>query len=78
MRRMTTGALRAKYAEVFGEQSRSKSKAYLIKRIAWRMQANVDGTRSQRARQSITERELRPIATVADWAQQRRMWRAIG
>lgn len=26
-------------------------------------------------RESITERELRPIATVADWSEQRRMWR---
>ena len=27
-------------------------------------------------RERITERELRPIATVADWRKQRRMWRA--
>ena len=55
MRRMNTGTLRAKYSEVFGEQSRSRSKAYLIKRIAWRMQANVDGALSQRARQRAAE-----------------------
>jgi hypothetical protein len=55
MRRMTTGTLRAKYSEVFGEQARSRSNAYLIKRIAWRMQVNVDSPRSERARQRATK-----------------------
>ena len=55
MRHMTTGTLRAKYSEVFGEQLRSRSNEHLIKRIAWRMQANVDGARSDRARQRAAE-----------------------
>jgi hypothetical protein len=30
---------------------------------------------SERGRDQITERELRPIAALADWRKQRRMWR---
>jgi hypothetical protein len=37
--RMTPKDLRAKYAEVFGEEARSGNKAWLVKRFAWRMQA---------------------------------------
>ena len=40
MERMTVDQLRSKYAEVFQEPTRSRHKQYLIKRIAWRMQAN--------------------------------------
>jgi hypothetical protein len=31
--------------------------------------------RVERGRDSVTERELRPIAAVVDWRKQRRMWR---
>lgn len=30
---------------------------------------------TERGRDAITERDLRPIAAVADWRKQRRMWR---
>jgi hypothetical protein len=30
---------------------------------------------TERGRDAITERELRPIAAVADWRKQRRIWR---
>jgi hypothetical protein len=50
LRRMTPRELRARYAEVWGEPSRSGNKAYLIKRIAWRLQALEEGTLSERAR----------------------------
>lgn len=50
MQRMTTGELRTKYAEVFGEQPRSRHKKHLINRIAWRVQANAEGDLSERAR----------------------------
>ena len=43
LRRMTVSELRRKYANVFGEQTRSHHKDYLIRRIAWRMQANAEG-----------------------------------
>ena len=49
MERMTTGKLQEKYAEVFGEATRSRHKRYLIRRIAWRMQANAEGGLSERA-----------------------------
>lgn len=50
MERMTPKELQARYAEVFGEQPRSRNKQWLIKRIAWRMQANAEGDLSERAR----------------------------
>jgi hypothetical protein len=49
MERMTVDQLRTKYAEVFQEPTRSRHKQYLIKRIAWRMQANAEGGLSERA-----------------------------
>ena len=49
MERMTVDQLRSKYAEVFQEPTRSRHKQYLIKRIAWRMQANAEGGLSERA-----------------------------
>lgn len=51
LRRMTVTELQRKYAEAFGEHTRSHHKAYLIRRIAWRIQANSDGGLSERARQ---------------------------
>lgn len=55
MERMTVDQLRAKYADVFGEPTRSRHKEYLIKRIIWRMQANAEGDLSERARQRAME-----------------------
>ena len=61
LERMTPTELRQKYAEVFKEQSRSGHKAWLIKRIIWRMQALAEGDLSERARQRALE-----IANDAD------------
>jgi hypothetical protein len=55
MERMTVDQLRAKYAEVFGEPTNGRHKQWLIKRIAWRMQANVEGDLSERARRRAME-----------------------
>ena len=55
MRGMTVPDLRRKYAEVFGEDARSRHKAFLIKRITWRMQANAEGGLSERARRRAEE-----------------------
>ena len=55
MERLTVDQLRAKYAEVFAEATRSRHKEYLIKRIAWRMQANAEGGLSERARRRAME-----------------------
>ena len=58
---MTVGQLQQRYVEVFGEPVRSRHKQYLIRRIAWRLQANAEG--------GLTERALRraeELANVAD------------
>lgn len=52
---MTPAGLRAVYAEVFGEPSRSNNKRWLIRRIAWRMQAQAEGGLSERARARAAE-----------------------
>jgi len=49
MERMTVGQLQDRYVEVFGEPVRSRHKQYLIRRIAWRLQANAEGGLSERA-----------------------------
>jgi hypothetical protein len=55
LRQMKAGALRVKYREVFGEESRSSNRQFLFRRIAWRLQANVEGDLSERARQRALE-----------------------
>jgi hypothetical protein len=50
LRQMSVGELREKYIEVFGEANRSRNKDYLIRRIAWRIQANAEGGITERAR----------------------------
>ncbi len=50
LERMTAVELRAKHAEVFGEETGSRNKPYLVKRILWRMQANDQDNLSERAR----------------------------
>jgi hypothetical protein len=40
LKRMTLADLRRKYAEAFGESTRSRHKQFLVRRIIWRLQAN--------------------------------------
>ena len=61
LRHMTVGQLKEKYAEVFGEETRSRHKHFLFRRIAWRIQALADGGLSERARRRALE-----IANDAD------------
>jgi DUF2924 family protein len=49
--RLTVADLRCRYAQVFGEATRVGNKAWLVKRIAWRLQALAEGDLSERARQ---------------------------
>ena len=49
LRKMTARELRAKYREVFGEESRSHNRDFLWKRIAWRLQELDEGGISERA-----------------------------
>jgi len=51
LKRMTATELRDKHLAVFGEETRSGNKAWLIKRIAWRMQAESEGDLTDRARE---------------------------
>ena len=59
--RMTVGDLQQRYIDVFGEAVRSRHKQYLIRRIAWRLQANAEGGLSERALRRAEE-----LANVAD------------
>jgi hypothetical protein len=61
LERMTVGQLHERYVEVFGEPVRSRHKQYLIRRIAWRLQANAEGGLSERALRRAEE-----LANVAD------------
>lgn len=53
--RMTVGELREKYLDVFGEETRSRHKEFLRKRIAWRLQALAEGGLSERAKRRAEE-----------------------
>jgi hypothetical protein len=55
LRRLTTTQLRGKYGEVFGEPTLANNRAWLTKRIAWRLQAQAEGSLSERARQRAAE-----------------------
>ncbi len=55
LRRMTPRQLRERYAEVFGETTNTTNKVWLLKRIAWRLQARAEGDLSARARKRAAE-----------------------
>jgi len=55
MQRMTVTELKRKYEEVFDEACRSNHKKWLVKRIAWRLQANAEGGLTERARRRAEE-----------------------
>ena len=55
LQRMTVKELRARYAEVFGEETPAHNKVWLVKRIAWRLQALAEGDLSDRARRRAGE-----------------------
>jgi hypothetical protein len=53
--RLRVSELRIKFAEVFGEPTPSHNKVWLVKRIAWRLQAQAEGDLSERARRRASE-----------------------
>ena len=61
LRGSTVAALKIRFRELFGEESKSSNKQFLFRRIAWRMQANAEGDLSERARRRASE-----IASDAD------------
>ncbi len=52
---MTPTQLREKYEEVFGEPTRSGNRRFLVKRVAWRLQANAEGGLPERVRRKALE-----------------------
>ena len=61
LEQMTVGELHDRYVEVFGEPVRSRHRRYLIRRIAWGLQARAEGGLSERALRRAEE-----LADVAD------------
>jgi hypothetical protein len=55
LQRLSVGQLRQRFAELFGEATAASNRTWLIKRIAWRMQALAEGDLSQRARRRAEE-----------------------
>src|SRR5262245_8907996 len=55
LQRLTVPQLRLRYAEVFGETTNANNRTWLVKKIAWRLQALAEGGLSERARQRALE-----------------------
>lgn len=55
LRGMSVKQLRARYRDLFGEETRSQHKDFLVRRILWRMQAKAYGGLSERARRRAEE-----------------------
>ena len=53
--RMSVTELRSKHIDAFGEPTRTGNRDYLVKRIAWRLQANAHGDLSEQARRRADE-----------------------
>ncbi len=57
---LKTPQLKARYAELFGEPTRCNNRPFLIKRIAWRLQADAEGDLSEHGLRTV----YRGIATT--------------
>jgi hypothetical protein len=55
LRELPAGVLRAKYRELFGEESRSGNRQFLFRRVAWRLQSLSEGDLPERARLKALE-----------------------
>jgi hypothetical protein len=55
LRTRTAKELRQRFADLFGLPARSGNKTWLIRRIAWRLQALAEGDLTERARQRAAE-----------------------
>lgn len=81
LEQMTVNQLRDKYAEVVGETTASRHRQWLIRRIAWRMRANVYGGLSERARELANDADLRTtpprMRSVAPGAEERTSTRKV-
>jgi len=55
---MTVSKLVERFESLVGEKCRSRNKRYLVRRIAWRLQANAEGDISERAKARAAELAL--------------------
>ena len=55
LKRMSLARLRERYGQVFGETTKSRHRGFLVRRIAWRLQAMEEGGLSERARRRAQE-----------------------
>jgi hypothetical protein len=55
LQRLPTKELLARYAEAFGDEARTWNRTWLLRRLAWRLQALAEGGLSERARQRAQE-----------------------
>jgi hypothetical protein len=55
LQQLTIKQLKERYAEVFGESTNAANRAWLVKRVAWRLQALAEGDLSERARRRAAE-----------------------
>ncbi len=55
LRQMPTGQLCERYAELYGEPTRTRHRLYLVRKIAWKLQALAEGDLSERARRRAEE-----------------------
>jgi hypothetical protein len=53
--KMTTSDLVQRYEDLHCHKCRTRHRAYLIRKIAWRIQANAEGGLSERARKRAAE-----------------------
>jgi hypothetical protein len=55
LERLSVAELRGRFAELFGEPTRATNRVWLIRRLAWRLQALAEGDLSERARRRAAE-----------------------
>jgi hypothetical protein len=55
LQRPTIAQLRQRFSELFGEATHAGNRAWLVRRIAWRMQALAEGDLAERARRRAAE-----------------------
>src|SRR5437868_15378329 len=55
LQRLTVPQLRVRYAEVFAETTNANNRTWLVKKIAWRLQALAEGGLSERALRRAAE-----------------------
>jgi Protein of unknown function (DUF2924) len=55
LERLSVKQLQQRYVEVFGEATNGHNKTWLVRRIAWKIQANSEGGLSERAKRKALE-----------------------